>query len=87
MDLNQLYFDHQLLLIRARLAASFGIRDAHEAKASQIALRIGRMQRRLGAAAAQTWERLSVTGDHAVSAPQRHRQDYAGPAVNLKPAQ
>lgn len=68
VDLNALYFDHQLLLIKARRAASFGTRHEYEARASHIAGRIGRLQRRLGAAAALAWERLSATNDRALAA-------------------
>ncbi|MFC4255709.1 hypothetical protein GRI97_17505 [Altererythrobacter xixiisoli] len=67
MDLNSLYFDHQLLLIRARRAASVGIRRQYEVEASYIAGRIGGMQRKLGAAAALTWERLSAVNDRALA--------------------
>ena len=55
MDLNQLYFDHQILLIKADGAASPTARRGHEAAAALVAGRIGQSQVRLGAAAACAW--------------------------------
>lgn len=59
MDLNQLYFDHQLLLIRAGESAARIRRNECEINASQIAARIGCVQRGLGAGAAPAWETLA----------------------------
>ncbi len=70
MDLNQLYFDHQLLLMKAAGAASDSVRHEHEAVASRVAGRIGRTQRALGAPAAPVWEGLA--------APRRRRLGLAG---------
>src|SRR5688572_30360281 len=39
VDLNQLYFDHQILLIRADGAASPGTRRGHEREAAHVAAR------------------------------------------------
>ena len=55
MDLNQLYFDHQIQLIRADGAVSAETRAGHQTAAAQIADRIGQRQARLGAAAACAW--------------------------------
>ena len=55
MDLNQLYFDHQIQLIRADGAATDDARRGHELAAARIADRIGQRQVRLGAAAACAW--------------------------------
>lgn len=55
MDLNQLYFDHQIQLIRADGAVTSEARRSHEHEAAQIADRIGQRQARLGAAAACAW--------------------------------
>lgn len=77
MDLNQLYFDHQMLLIRAHRAASRDARHEHEIDASQIAGRIGCMQRALGAAAAPSWEALAAVDGRSLAAPLRHQQGYA----------
>ena len=55
MDLNQLYFDHQIQLIRAHGAATVEGRRGHERAAAQLADRIGQRQVRLGAAAACAW--------------------------------
>lgn len=60
MDLNQLYFDHQLLLIRAGDSVSHTNRHQCETGASQVAARIGCVQRELGAGAAVAWERLGA---------------------------
>jgi hypothetical protein len=56
VDLNRLYFDHQLALIKADEAATAGTRRRHQGEAARIAACIGDRQRRLGAAAASTWE-------------------------------
>ena len=55
MDLNQLYFDHQIQLIRADGAGTAEGRRDHESAAARIADRIGQRQTRLGAAAACAW--------------------------------
>lgn len=55
MDLNRLYFDHQIELIRADGAGTAEGRRDHEFAAAQIAGRIGLRQARLGAAAACAW--------------------------------
>ena len=60
MDLNQLYFDHQLLLMKARQALSTEVRHAHELGAALVAGRIGGMQRAIGAACAPAWEAIAV---------------------------
>lgn len=73
MDLNQLYFEHQLLLMRATCGAQH---EKHEVAASLIAGRIGCMQRALGAAAAPVWEGLAVVNSHSLAAPTRHHQGY-----------
>ena len=54
MDLNQLYFDHQLLLMRA---ASSPASDAatHLCQAARIAGQIGDVQRAKGANAQAYW--------------------------------
>ena len=55
MDLNQLYFDHQIQLIRADGADTCAMRRDHQMAAAHIADRIGQRQVRLGAAAACAW--------------------------------
>ena len=52
MDLNRLYFDYQLLLIKANEAATPDLRHGHESEAARIAGCIGHKQTKLGAAAA-----------------------------------
>jgi len=55
VDLNQLYFDHQIQLIHAQRAPTPDARRGHETAAERIADRIGQRQVRLGAAAACAW--------------------------------
>ena len=59
MDLNQLYFDHQVLLMRADGALSGPARQERRFDASLLARRIGNRQRVLGAPAAAAWEMLA----------------------------
>lgn len=56
MDLNQLYHDHQLTLMRAARAFDSRVRLAQEKRAITIASAIEAKQRALGAAAARRWE-------------------------------
>ena len=56
MDLNRLYFDHQLSLMRASRSPTCDDRRTHASRALRIAGRIGSAQRALGAAAALSWE-------------------------------
>ena len=59
MDLNQLYFDHQLSAMRAaRLPTALLRREAKHA-ASAIAGQIEHIQRAMGALAAPGWKRLA----------------------------
>lgn len=60
MDLNQLYFDHQIAVMRADGALSRQFRRDRRFDASRIAGRIGCMQRALRAGAAPAWEALSA---------------------------
>lgn len=60
MDLNRLYFDHQLLLMKARDAHSSVQRLELRIEASDVAGRISQSQRRLGAAAAPRWQLLAA---------------------------
>ena len=60
MDLNKLYFDHQIALMRAGSAGPGELRRDRQFDASLIAGRIGCMQRSLGAGAARGWESLAV---------------------------
>lgn len=64
MYLNQLYFDHQLLLIRGGDTSSRIGRAEHAFGASRLAARIGRFQRGLGAKAAPAWEALAAGSPH-----------------------
>lgn len=52
MDLNRLFFDHQLALLRASASECPGERDLHNADADGIATRISAFQRSQGASAA-----------------------------------
>jgi len=72
VDLNQLYFDHQLLLMEASQATSVGVRHEHEVGASHIAGRIDCLQSAMGAAAAPIWEALAQADGGSL----RHCQGY-----------
>lgn len=66
MDLNQLYFDHQLLVMKAARAPSALLGQCLQGAAGDVASRIGRVQRALGAAGAGEWEALVANdGAHA----------------------
>ena len=77
MDLNQLYFDHQLLLIGAQRTPSPRLRREREITASHVAGRIGCMQRAVGASAAPAWEALASSGLGSLAGPGRHQQGHA----------
>ncbi|MBT2133630.1 hypothetical protein KK137_04720 [Croceibacterium sp. LX-88] len=76
MDLNQLYFDHQILLIKAGRASSAELRHEHEVSASHIAGRIGCMQRSMGASGAPSWDALAAIDNRSLAGPVRHQQGY-----------
>ncbi len=67
MPLNQLYFDHQVSLMRADETSCLWARQDLELEASLIAGRIACMQRAVYAAAAPTWEALAVPASIADS--------------------
>ena len=67
VDLNQLYFDHQIAVMRADGAMSREFRRDRQLDASLIAGRIGCMQRSLGAGAARGWETLAVPDRHELA--------------------
>lgn len=58
MDLNKLYFDHQIATSRAEVAGSADCREAHREDAAELAIKIGKIQRSLGAAASAAWTAL-----------------------------
>ncbi len=60
MDLNRLYFDHQLLLMKARDAHSSARRLEFQIEASDVAERISRSQTCLRATAAPQWRLLAA---------------------------
>lgn len=76
MDLNKLYSEHQVLLMKAERAASQACRDVLEVAASHLAGRIGCIQRGLGAAGARGWDALATVGEDSLAAPGRHLQGY-----------
>ena len=69
MDLNQLYFDHQLLLMQAERAASPELRCSHRQGAALIAGRIGCMQRAMGAGAASSWAQVAARDSDRMGCP------------------
>ena len=60
MDLNLLYFDHQVALIRAGQSSSGELKRRLATSASEIAERIGCIQRGLSAGAAPGWDLLAL---------------------------
>ena len=52
MDLNRLFYLHQMALMRAAATGCHGERDRHHAAADGLAHRIAMFQRNVGAAAA-----------------------------------
>jgi hypothetical protein len=77
MDLNRLYFDHQMQLIEAERASSESLHRMHTVAASALAGRIAGIQRALGAAAAPAWETLSSPARSSLAAPGRGAPGYA----------
>lgn len=64
MDLNQLYFDHQILLMRAARSPVSADAALHLCKASEIAGQIRGLQLARGADAEAYWTRPAAN-DHA----------------------
>jgi hypothetical protein len=56
VDLNQLYFDHQISLMQENAAASDGLRRLLRDQGAAIASRIADVLRASGAAALRGWE-------------------------------
>lgn len=56
MDLNQLYYDHQLSLMRAKAADIGPIRQLHRRKAQTFAAQIARIHLPSGATALRGWK-------------------------------
>ena len=77
MDFNQLYSDHQALLMQADRAANDDGRLVFEVAASHLAGRIGCMQRALGAPGAQSWDALAAGREGSLAATGRHFAGYA----------
>ena len=67
MDLNRLYFDHQLLLMKAERTPWSG---AHAIGASHLAGRIGCILRALGAGGAPAWEALAAYDELSLAPPE-----------------
>lgn len=76
MDLNKLYSEHQVLLMKAERAVTDGGRRVLEVAASHLAGRIGCIQRGLGAAGAHGWDALAAVGKDSLALPGRHLQGY-----------
>jgi len=55
VDLNDLYFRHQLSVMRAGSSSDEQTRGMHLTRADELAQRIGAWQRRVGAGAASMW--------------------------------
>jgi hypothetical protein len=70
MDMNQLYFDHQLLRMQADRAPSPETTALHNRGAALVAGRIGCMQRAIGAYAAPNWTAIAATDPENTGYPQ-----------------
>jgi len=55
MDINDLYFRHQISVMRAKAASDDAMRGTHQRSADELAHRIGHWQQRVGAGAASMW--------------------------------
>ncbi len=64
MDLNDLYFRHQLSMMRAQSARGGDSRNRHCADARGIAGEISLFQHQAGAAAANGWKANNCQGAH-----------------------
>jgi len=62
MDLNELYFDHQIAVMQADGTLSCQFRRDRRFDATLIAGRIGCIQRALRAGAAPAWEAIAARG-------------------------
>lgn len=62
MDLNDLYFRHQICLMRANGARNDRSRGGHRDHSDDLARHIGHWQRRVGAAARAAWIPLARSG-------------------------
>lgn len=69
MDLNRLYFDHQLLLMQAEREPCPDRRLLHRHGAALIAGRIGCMQVALGAQAAGGWANVAERNSDSTGLP------------------
>lgn len=63
MDLNHLYSQHQIALMRACAATSVAVRTGYLASASRIAGSIRRFQSSKGASAASSWQEHRLPGN------------------------
>lgn len=70
MDLNQLYFDHQILRMQADRAVSPETETLHNRGAALVAGRIGCMQRAAGARAAASWSAIAASDPDNTGYPQ-----------------
>ena len=76
MDVNELYFDYQIAVMRAARSDPLE-RSRFELAAANTAERIGQLQRSLGAKAGARWEVLALVSPEA----QRSRSNWMeGPA-------
>jgi predicted aconitase with swiveling domain len=74
VDLNQLYFDHQVSLIKAADTGRGEARQCHQIYARAIAGRIASIQGSKGAPAAAAWMAQSVRPGAALCAAQTARE-------------
>jgi hypothetical protein len=77
VDINRLYFDHQISAMRATAMPTAILRREAERAASAIAEEIGCIQGALGAPAAPGWERLVRSG-HVIAGSSRPSPSSSG---------
>ena len=88
MDLNQLYFDHQILQMQADGTDLPGSRILHLRGAALVAGRIGCIQRAAGAGAAEGWSAIAAREPDATGLPQPLPSGpMRGPTPFLAPAE
>jgi hypothetical protein len=75
VDLNQLYPDHQIPLMRCERAPAKALRHLQDVAPSHVAGRIGNLQRGLRDAA-PSWESLASPAADTLSSPGRHGGGY-----------
>jgi hypothetical protein len=67
LDLNDLYFRHQLSVMKAGSASDEQARGMHLVRADELAHLIGTWQRRVGAGAASMWSACKAAAQRDIA--------------------